>query len=77
MKVFKLNLTEDSISDVEELGYQWSYSYQQDDEIEVLVNNIEGSLIDPSCITSITELWWKKLTTRQDQSSIKMNTIQS
>ena len=56
MKVFKLNLTEDSISDVEELGYNWSYSYQQDDEIEVLVNNIEGSLIDPSSITSIEEL---------------------
>ena len=56
MKVFKLNLTEDSISDVEELGYNWSHSYQQDDEIEVLVNNIEGSLIDPACITSITEL---------------------
>ena len=56
MKVFKLNLTEDSIADVEELGYNWSYSLQQDDEIEVFVNNIEGSLIDPACITSVTEL---------------------
>ena len=37
MKVFKLNLTEDSITDVEELGYNWSYSLQQDDEIEVFV----------------------------------------
>ena len=56
MKVFKLNLTEDSITDIEELGYNWSYSLQQADEIEVFVNNIEGSLIDPACIISTLEL---------------------
>jgi len=57
MKLYQLFINEDCISDVEELGLNWSYSSTQPDTIEVMVNDIKDFPIDKDFVTTIEEYY--------------------